>query len=224
MVLMAEGRASVERNQERVERIRNLKEELHREEKTQKEALKESDQSGHSPTSLEEWSQVEYCKLLEQRKKLKEDHERVMQEELLKMEKELQEEQSEGAEGEVMYLNRERQILVLQIEALRRENQQAEEGLEAQYRLHQQEVHSLREESLQVFRTFRQVLEEQKRLSEGRYRTLLLEAIQDAVHLSTLNQQLQTENKQLRKALGVEGNARPHQAEGVRSPQKMQKM
>uniref|UniRef100_A0A3B1IMU7 Si:dkey-201i24.3 n=1 Tax=Astyanax mexicanus TaxID=7994 RepID=A0A3B1IMU7_ASTMX len=141
MEMHIKGRASVERNQERVERIRKLKEELHREEKTQKE--------------------------------------------------------SEGAEGEVIYLNRERQILVLQIEALRRENQQAEEGLEAQYRLHQQEVHSLREESLQVFRTFRQVLEEQKRLSEGRYRTLLLEAIQDAVHLSTLNQQLQTENKQL---------------------------
>lgn len=49
-----------------------------------------------------------------------------------------------------MYLRRERQILVLQIEALRRENQQAEADLEAQYKLHQQEMHSLREESLQV--------------------------------------------------------------------------
>lgn len=49
-----------------------------------------------------------------------------------------------------MYLRRERQILVLQIEALRRENQQAEADLEAQYNLHQQEMHSLREESLQV--------------------------------------------------------------------------
>ncbi|GAA6078761.1 trichohyalin, partial [Tachysurus ichikawai] len=52
-----------------------------------------------------------------------------------------------------------------------------------------------------VFRTFRQVLEEQKRLSEGRYRTLLLEAIQDAVYLSSQNQQLQTDNMQLLKAL-----------------------
>ncbi|KAL7858468.1 hypothetical protein AOLI_G00185700 [Acnodon oligacanthus] len=217
-----EGRASVERNQERVERIKKLKEELHREEERQKEAIKESDGSANSSGSiplkyinpyylhiaistdlcrLEEWSQAEYCKLLEHRRKLKEDHERVIQEELLKMERELQEEQLEGAEGQVMYLSRERQVLVLQMEALRRENQQAEAGLEALCRLHQQELHSLREESIQVFRTFRQVLEEQKRISEGRYRTLLLEAIQDAVHLSTQNLQLQSDNKQLRKAL-----------------------
>ncbi|KAI4872768.1 hypothetical protein NFI96_027005 [Prochilodus magdalenae] len=109
--------------------------------------------------------------------------------------------QLEGAEGEVIYLSKERQVLVLQMEALRRENQQAEADIETLYRLHQQEVHSLREESLQVFRTFRQVLEEQKRISEGRYRTLLLEAIQDAVHLSTQNLQLQADNKQLSKAL-----------------------
>ncbi|KAL7868231.1 hypothetical protein SRHO_G00096150 [Serrasalmus rhombeus] len=198
---MAEGRASVERNQERVERIKKLKEELHREEERQKEAIKESDGSAYSSGSLEEWSQAEYCKLLEHRRKLKEDHERVIQEELLKMERELQEEQLEGAEGQMIYLSRERQVLVLQMESLRSENQQAEAGLEALYRLHQQEVHSLREESLQVFRTFRQVLEEQKRISEGRYRTLLLEAIQDAVHLSTQNLQLQADNKQLRKAL-----------------------
>lgn len=49
-----------------------------------------------------------------------------------------------------MYLRRERQILVLQIEALCRENQQAEADLETLYKLHQQEIHSLREESLQV--------------------------------------------------------------------------
>lgn len=39
------------------------------------------------------WSQEEYSKLQEQMRKMKEDHERVIQEELLKMERELQEEQ-----------------------------------------------------------------------------------------------------------------------------------
>lgn len=43
------------------------------------------------------------------------------------------------------------------------------------------------------------MLEEQKRLSEGRYRSLLLEAIQDAVYLSSQNQQLQADNMQLLK-------------------------
>ncbi|XP_078145278.1 uncharacterized protein LOC144542425 [Centroberyx gerrardi] len=64
------------------------------------------------------------------------------------------------------------------------------------------ELHCLREESLQVFRVFRQVSEEQRKTSEGRYRALLLEAVQDAVYLSAQNQQLQADNKQLRTALG----------------------
>lgn len=53
--------------------------------------------------------------------------------------------------------------------------------------------------ALQVFRVFRQVSEEQRKMSEGRYRGVLLEAVQDAVYLSAQNQQLQADNKQLRK-------------------------
>lgn len=53
--------------------------------------------------------------------------------------------------------------------------------------------------ALQVFRVFRQVSEEQRRMSENRYRRVLLEAVQDAVYLSAQNQQLQADNKQLRK-------------------------
>lgn len=47
-------------------------------------------------------------------------------------------------------LTRERQVLVLQIEALRAEAQQAERDLQDQYHRHQAELHCLREESLQV--------------------------------------------------------------------------
>lgn len=53
--------------------------------------------------------------------------------------------------------------------------------------------------ALQVFRVFRQVSEEQRKMSEGRYRCVLLEAVQDAVYLSAQNQQLQADNKQLHK-------------------------
>ncbi|XP_026098470.1 polyamine-modulated factor 1-binding protein 1 [Carassius auratus] len=187
---LTEGRASIQRNQERVNRITQLKEEIRLQ-----ETHRESDQSHATST-------VDYEKLLERRTRLRETHERLIENELMKMERELQEEQMGGVEGEMWYLRRERHILVLQMEALRRENQQASADLETQSRQHQQQISSLREESLQVFRAFREVLEEQRCLSERRYRNLLLDAVQDAVHLSSQNLQLQEEIQQLRKELG----------------------
>uniref|UniRef100_A0A1A8MGF3 Kinesin motor domain-containing protein n=1 Tax=Nothobranchius pienaari TaxID=704102 RepID=A0A1A8MGF3_9TELE len=149
-------------------------------------------------------SQLEYNEAQERRRQLKEDHARLMQEEVVRMEEDLAREQppTEGPQRELLVLSRERRILVLQMEALRTEAQQAETDLQDQHQRHQTELHCLREESLQVFRVFRQVSEEQRKLSEGRYRSLLLEAVQDAVYLSAQNQQLQADNKQLHKALG----------------------
>ncbi|XP_052005737.1 reticulocyte-binding protein homolog 2a [Xyrauchen texanus] len=135
---ITEGRASVQTNQEQVGRIRQLKDELQREE------IRDPDQSEHSSNTMAPE------KLLERRKRLMETHERLIEEELIKMERELQDEQVCGVEGELLYLRRERHILVLQIEALRKENQQACADLETLNRQHQQEVNTLREESLQV--------------------------------------------------------------------------
>lgn len=50
---------------------------------------------------------------------------------------------------------------------------------------------------------FRQMSEEQRKMSEDRYRSVLLEAVQDAVFLSAQNQQLQADNNQLRKGQSV---------------------
>lgn len=51
----------------------------------------------------------------------------------------------------------------------------------------------------QTFRNYREVFEEQKAAIEQRYRTLLEEAIQDAVFLSTRNQELMQENQSVRQ-------------------------
>nr|XP_015799873.2 chromosome-associated kinesin KIF4 isoform X3 [Nothobranchius furzeri] len=193
---LREGRGSAEKVQEKVARIQQLKEAL------REETLKSGVVPEESQLCLQ--SQLEYNEAQERRRQLKEDHARLMQEEVVRMEEDLAREQppTEGPQRELLVLSRERRILVLQMEALRTEAQQAETDLQDQHRRHQTELHCLREESLQVFRVFRQVSEEQRKLSEGRYRSLLLEAVQDAVHLSAQNQQLQADNKQLHKALG----------------------
>nr|XP_040029433.1 osmotic avoidance abnormal protein 3 isoform X3 [Gasterosteus aculeatus aculeatus] len=219
-----EGKGDVEKVQERVGRIQQLSAALRGE--TQEAAAENSD--------LCQQSQLEYSKSQEQRRRLKEDHWRLLQEEVEKMERDFAQEQlpTEGLQRELLVLTRERRVLVLQIEALRAEAQQAERDLHHQYKNHQAELRGHREESLevrehsfpfnlpcykldsplppgvwipQVFRVFRQVSEEQRRTSEGRYRSVLLEAVQDAVYLSAQNQQLQADNKQLRKGRRTSG-------------------
>ncbi|XP_028815938.1 trichohyalin-like [Denticeps clupeoides] len=147
---LREGRTSVEQNQERVSRILHLREELRREEARMKEANPKPEQSGATTRTLEESSQAEYSNMLQRRRKMKEDHGKVIEEELLKMEQDLGEERMEGPEAERKFAARERQLLLLQVEALRREAELAERELEMQHVRHQQEIHNLREESLQV--------------------------------------------------------------------------
>ncbi|XP_041079761.1 uncharacterized protein LOC121297476 [Polyodon spathula] len=139
---------------------------------------------------------------LNRRKRLKEEHATLIQGELLKMEEELQAEKGEGEPaGEIWRLQREREVLVLQLEVLRRENGEVERDLELMHRRCSEELDSHRAQSLQVFRAFRQVFEEQKDALDRRYRTLLGEAIQDAIYLSARNQQLEAENARLHGAL-----------------------
>ncbi|KAM7417744.1 hypothetical protein PAMA_017405 [Pampus argenteus] len=191
-----EGKGNVEKVQASVARIQQLRETLGEETAKNGATTDKSD--------LRQQSQLEYSEAQERRRQLKENHGRLIQDEVEKMQRDLAQEQlpTEGPQRELLVLTRERQVLVLQIEALRTEAQQAERDLQDQYHRHQAELRCLREESLQVFRVFRQVSEEQRKMSEGRYRSVLLEAVQDAIYLSAQNQQLQADNKQLRKALG----------------------
>lgn len=53
----------------------------------------------------------------------------------------------------------------------------------------------------QAFRSYREVFEEQKLVLEQRFRSLLEDAIQDAIFLSTTNSELQQETERLREGL-----------------------
>ncbi|XP_061786642.1 kinesin-like protein KIF3A isoform X2 [Nerophis lumbriciformis] len=186
-----EDRESVEKVQERITKILQVRESL-REKKTA--AIK-------CDLCLQ---QLEGRHAHGRRRQVKELGGRLIQQEVEKMEKDLAKEQlpSFGAQRDLLVLSRERQVLVLQVEALRAEAQQAQKDLQDQNEGHQSEMHQLREESLQVLRRFHESSEDVRRMSEVRYRSVLLEAVQDAVYLSAQNQQLQADNKQLLHALG----------------------
>uniref|UniRef100_W5MYS4 Kinesin motor domain-containing protein n=1 Tax=Lepisosteus oculatus TaxID=7918 RepID=W5MYS4_LEPOC len=229
-----DGKVTVDKNQERVGRIQELREAIREEQRkrknadqgfssSQKQEISSKFQNVVANYSCDKMSdaELEYSQALNRRRRLKEEHGDLIHKELLKMEQELEAEkvtepacksmspegcclchvQDEGQAVEVQRLDREREILVLQLEALRREKAEAEKDLEAYHHRRIQEMDSLQAESLQVFRAFREVFEDQVETLEKRYRGLLLEVIQDAVYLSTRNQELEAENKQLEHEL-----------------------
>ena len=62
--------------------------------------------------------------------------------------------------------------------------------------------------ALQTFRNYREVFEKQKVAMESRYRELLDDAIQDAIFLSTRNNELMDESSQLQT--GTAAGTRPY--------------
>ncbi|KAM9833631.1 uncharacterized protein ACBT44_007312 [Syngnathus typhle] len=193
------GAGSLEKVQESITRILQLMEPL------RKEPIKNIPaEKCDLCLQLNDEYQLEDCHAHERRRQVKELSGRLIQQEVEKIQRDLTREQlpGEGVQRELLVMSNERRVLMLQMEALRVEAEQARKDLLVQRHKHQSEVQRLREESLQVFRRFYESSEDLRRTSEARYRSVLLEAVHDAVFLSAQNQQLHANNKQLRKALG----------------------
>ncbi|XP_049600120.1 golgin subfamily A member 6-like protein 9 isoform X2 [Syngnathus scovelli] len=194
-----EGTGSLEKVQESIARILQLMEPL------RKEPIKNiSTENCDLCLQLNDEYQLEDCHAHERRRQLKELSGRLILQEVEKIQRDLTREQlpGEGVQRELLVMSNERRVLMMQMEALRAEAEQAHKELLVQRHKHQSEVQRLREESLQVFRRFYESSEDLRRTSETRYRSVLLEAVHDAVCLSAENQQLHANNKQLHKVLG----------------------
>ena len=90
-------------------------------------------------------------------------------------------------------------VFLLQIQSMTEEKKRLKADLEEAYKRHKEELEIQQLQHFQTFRNYREVFEEQKAAIEQRYRTLLEEAIQDAVFLSTRNQELMHENQALKQ-------------------------
>ncbi|VCX19479.1 unnamed protein product, partial [Gulo gulo] len=143
------------------------------------------------------------------RKRLHEQHQIWIQEEL----KHLEEEEvvagdqvkalvvGKEASKERQRWPREQTMLRLRLEALQAEQDTAEQDLAALYDLHVQAARAQTCHMLQVFRAWRRLWEEQAMTTEHHHRSLLAGVLQDNINVAAQNQELQAQNQQLRQGV-----------------------
>ncbi|XP_062833923.1 kinesin-like protein KIF17 isoform X2 [Anolis carolinensis] len=127
---------------------------------------------------------------------LQKQHQILIQQELSSMEKELegQEKIPPFQEGALLW-QKEKPFLTLYMEALQKEQEEAEKDLEKLYQEYQHEAKAQKQHFLQVFRAYKSHVEDQMDALEKQYRKLLKESLQDAISLSVQNQQLRVQKQ-----------------------------
>ncbi|XP_028405762.1 kinesin-II 85 kDa subunit-like [Dendronephthya gigantea] len=224
--LVESGKNKEEESKNKISEIQEMKERLKQENdnlKRIKHQLKEN-QEKQKIEKEEAKSQTSFLKgntelrqrlQSEQRDRYEKDNAATLVEEADRIKMESEQEKADlqlkGAEGtvystengvklemEIVELKAERAVMSLKIQALENEKKRLQSDLELAYKQHKEETEIQQLQNFQTFRNYRDVFEEQKLAIEQRYRSLLEEAIQDAVFLSATNQDLMFENQQLK--------------------------
>ena len=107
--------------------------------------------------------------------------------------------EGEHLEIQVAEQKAEKGVTTLQIQLLQQEKDRLVQELEDVHKVHKDELEMQQLQHFQTFRSYREMFEEQKVAMDQRYRQLLEDAIQDAVFLSSRNNELQDESKSLRQ-------------------------
>ncbi|XP_033010096.1 uncharacterized protein LOC117049488 [Lacerta agilis] len=126
---------------------------------------------------------------------LQEQHHLLIQQGLLRMEEQLASQELPPGQQGAMLWQKEKSLLILRMEALQKEQAEAERDLEELYQECQRETETQKQHILQVFQAYRKHAEEHIDVLEQRYRKLLQESLQDAILLSTQNHQLQAQKQ-----------------------------
>ncbi|XP_033631651.1 kinesin-like protein FLA10 [Asterias rubens] len=224
---MAEsGKATESETKSRVTAIHELKEQVKKESENRNEVKrelkemldrqkreKEDMRCQHSDlqTNSELWRLAK----AEERKRKEVENVHMLEEELERMRMEVDHQKAEiqlkAAEGytyskeesieletELVKEREERRVVTMQLQALDEEKGLLGQELSEAYIKHREEMEIQQLQNFQTFRNYREVFEEQKAALEQRYRSLLEDAIQDAVFLSSRNSELEQENQALK--------------------------
>ena len=111
------------------------------------------------------------------------------------------EEKALKVEMDLIDLRAEKSVMAIKLKSLDTEKKQLKKDLEEVYKRHKEEQELQQLQHFQTFRNYREVFEEQRASLEQRYRALLEDAIQDAIFLSSRNQELVDENQNLRQEI-----------------------
>nr|XP_026696329.1 putative leucine-rich repeat-containing protein DDB_G0290503 [Ciona intestinalis] len=156
----------------------------------------------------------------DEREKMREENAQLVEDELAKMKIEVDRASSEldmqvsskslvtseqkvlDNEKELVKLRAEKSVMTAQLEVFKRESAQMEDHMRILLEKHNKQMSIQQLQNMQTFRAYRQVHEDFKVELENRWRSLLDEAIQDAVFLSARNTELKERNGQLQQELG----------------------
>ncbi|XP_060080891.1 chromosome-associated kinesin KIF4B-like [Ylistrum balloti] len=221
------GKSSESETKKRVTAIHELKEKLRRETdilKKLKQQIKdvqdkqreERESAKAQMTAMKGSAEVRQKVELEERQQLEQQHKAMIADELDKMNIEIEQEKSEiqlkmtegkkytpqeGAalEIQVVELKANKSVVTYQLQTLQQEKNRLAKELEEVYKLHKDEMEIQQLQHFQTFRSYREMFEEQKAALDQRYRQLLEDSIQDAVFLSSRNNELMEENQDLKQ-------------------------
>lgn len=105
------------------------------------------------------------------------------------------------AEIELLDMKAEKAAMAIKLRSIENEKKLVEKDLNELFKRQKEELEIQQLQHFQTFRHYREAFEEQKAALELRYRALLEDSIQDAVYLSSRNQELVDENQNLKQEL-----------------------
>ncbi|XP_054755999.1 kinesin-2b-like [Lytechinus pictus] len=222
----------------------NLKDVKHRLKELQERQKREKEDMRSQHADLHHNSELRRLARAEERKRMEAEHALSLEEELERMRMEVDHQKAEiqlrSANGGTGYSQEqamqiemslvkereERRVVTMQLQAMDAEKALLIAELDEAYLKHKEEMEIQQLQHFQTFRNYREAFEEQKMALEQRYRTLLEDAIQDAVFLSARNSELEQENQAIKQdvaelkdkvsMLGGSSRSRPSSAASLR--------